>query len=199
MKLIRNFPSCKQPGDNECGPVIMSAVLAYYGIDIRVNDLSDMMKTTLRTGTPIGGFKRAAKRFGLEILHDGEMDLEGIIGWIDDKKPVIMAIQAWPSCETGKKDLNHYWHAGHYVAAIGYGKDRIIFEDPVCAVRTYLSFEQVNKRWHDIDYPTNGHTKKLDHYGLVLGHWHGPVYKPNIIVPMDWNSYEKDGNTLKIG
>lgn len=61
---------------------------------------------------------------------------------------------------TGKKNFND----GHYVTAIGYTKKHIIFEDPSSVNRTYLLFEELNERWHDIDPATN---QVLEHFGIM--------------------------------
>jgi hypothetical protein len=51
------------------------------------------------------------------------------------------------------------------VIVIGYGKDRIIFEDPSSFSRTWLTLKEFRERWHDIN-PENG--KILQRFGMVL-------------------------------
>jgi ABC-type bacteriocin/lantibiotic exporter with double-glycine peptidase domain len=54
---------------------------------------------------------------------------------------------------------------GHYVIVIGYGKDKIIFEDPSSFSRTWLNFQEFLSRWHDVN-PKNN--KPIIHFGMVL-------------------------------
>ena len=54
------------------------------------------------------------------------------------------------------------WNDGHWVVPIGYDSKYIHFEDPACQYRTFLSYDELNKRWHDIDTPD----KKLFHFGI---------------------------------
>jgi predicted double-glycine peptidase len=75
--------------------------------------------------------------------------------------PVILILQAW--AEKTNVDWENDWIDGHYVVAIGFDEKNIYFEDPSSVLRTYLSFEELKKRWHDAD--TNG--KKYINYGIV--------------------------------
>lgn len=53
----------------------------------------------------------------------------------------------------------------HSGIVIGYGKDRVIFEDPSSFSRTWLTVKEFRSRWHDLN-PENG--KKLMQFGVVL-------------------------------
>lgn len=57
-------------------------------------------------------------------------------------------LKAWPE---KKVDWTKDSVDGHYVVAIGYDRRNIYFEDPYKFVRTYLSFEELEIRWHSID------------------------------------------------
>lgn len=59
-----------------------------------------------------------------------------------------------------EKELNY----GHYAVAIGFTKDKIIFQDPSSFKRTYLLYEELSKRWHDVD--TSG--KRYFNHGIAI-------------------------------
>jgi len=48
--------------------------------------------------------------------------------------------------------------------AIGYDSEKIYFEDPWCNERTYLKYNELLERWHDIDIDN----KKYVNCGIVM-------------------------------
>jgi uncharacterized protein YvpB len=73
-----------------------------------------------------------------------------------------LRLQAW-SLEN-KTDWKTDWENGHYVIAIGYDDKKIYFEDPWCATRSFLKYQELIDRWHDVD--TDG--KKYVNLGIVI-------------------------------
>ena len=90
------------------------------------------------------------------------MTVSDVIQFIKKQKPVILVLQAWTYMR--RVDWKHDWIDGHYVVAIGFDEKNISFEDPSSFVRTFLSFEELDERWHDVD----AHNKKLDHIGIIV-------------------------------
>ena len=55
------------------------------------------------------------------------MSISEIQKYIDEKKPVIVLIQAWSNYPTNYHKNFKY---GHYVIAIGYDENYLYFKDP---------------------------------------------------------------------
>lgn len=159
MKTI-TLPQLRQVYNYDCGANALQAILVYYGIEIR-EDRIIKSAGTVKNGTPIQGIIRTAEKYGLKT-EAREMNITDIKKHIDRKIPVILVLQAW--AKKKKIDWEKDWLDGHYVVAIGYTKDKIIFEDPSSFERTYLKYDELEKRWHDID--LNG--KKYFHYGIAI-------------------------------
>lgn len=183
---ILTFPLLRQCYHYDCGASAMESVLSYYGIDICEGDMIKIAKTTKR-GTPIKSFEIVAKKFNLKFKSSENMDIEILKKNINNKYPTIIALQAWVGREIkGKwaakkiKEWGRVWNQGHYAAAIGYDSKRIYFEDPSATIRTYLTFDELKKRWHDRD----GKGHKLFNWGIVF-YGKKPNYNFNKIDHMD--------------
>ena len=88
-----------------------------------------------------------AESYGLQYISK-TMTITEIKSYINKEIPVLVVLQA----RTLKKNINREtdWDDGHYVIAIGYDDDNIYFEDPGNFKRTFLSYDEFKKRWHDI-------------------------------------------------
>ncbi len=159
MKTLK-FPKLRQTYCWDCGASVVQSILAYYGIDIRGEVAMKLTKTT-KDGTPISGIKKAVKKFNLRRKAE-KMTIEDIKKYLDKEIPVILLVQAW----TKKRNINwkKNWNDGHYVVAIGYDSNKLYFEDPSVSSRTFLTYEEFKKRWHDID--VNG--KKYINWGMAV-------------------------------
>ncbi|MFH0752325.1 MAG: cysteine peptidase family C39 domain-containing protein [archaeon] len=170
------LPQLHQTFGYDCGAKALQTVLAYYNIKVREDHIMKYAKTT-KKGTPIGGILKVVTKYGLKF-DSKQMSIEDIKKYINKKIPVILVLQAW----TEKKKVNWEtnWIDGHYVVAIGYTKDKIIFEDSSSFEHTFLRYPELEKRWHDID--ANG--KKYFHHGIaVFGK--KPQFKREKLVHMD--------------
>lgn len=159
MKILK-FPELQQAYCWDCGANAMQSILAYYNIDVREQIVMKLAKTT-KSGTPISGMKKVVKKYGLNFKAS-KMTIEDIKKYLDKKIPVILLVQAWPD----KKNTNWEkdWADNHYVTAIGYDRKKIYFEDPWKTVRTYLAFDEFQKRWHGID----SEEKKYINWGMAV-------------------------------
>lgn len=146
MKMI-DFPEFRQTSEYDCGAMALASVLAYYGIDAPESNIIKIAKTVPRRGTPVAGFQKVADKFRLKCSVEN-MDIRRLKNFIDRSIPVTLRLQAWSGKET---DWKNCWSAGHYVVAIGYDKNHVYFEDPLSIFRTFLTFNELEKRWHDRD------------------------------------------------
>jgi len=147
VKKILEFPILRQTYNYDCGAKAIQSVLVYYGIDVNEGNIMELANTN-KWGTSIAGLKKVARYFGLKY-KDGKMTIRDLKKSIDNKILVIIALQAW----AGKKKINWEkdWEDGHYVVVIGYSNKKIYFADPSAISRTYLSINELRKRWHDVD------------------------------------------------
>lgn len=159
MKILE-FPEFKQISDYDCGAKALEAVLTYYGFDTNEEKIIKLAGTNKRSGTTINGMTKTLEKFKLKF-HEGEFELGKIKRQIDGGHPVILILQAWT--EKKKIDWEKDWGDGHYVVAIGYDKNKLYFEDPYSPIRTYLSYDELNKRWHN-----QQKNKKFRHYAISV-------------------------------
>ena len=160
MKILE-FPTLRQTYNYDCGAKVMEAVLAYYGVDINEEKIINLARTT-KKGTPVEGLINVAKHFKLKC-ESKKLNISDLKKFIDKKVPVIILIQAWPIRKV--KDWKKNWKDGHYVVVIGYDKNKIYFQDPSSISRTYLSYKELEERWHDIDLREG---KKYIKFGIII-------------------------------
>ena len=144
---ILEYPDLRQDYDYTCGASCLQSVLMYYGFDAVESELVKKLGTTKDWGTEHTDIVRVAQEYNLEVEY-GKMTIEQVKNYIDQKIPVILDIQAWSE---NNVDYSTDWDDGHYIVAIGYDNNGFIVEDPSDIGRQYISFEELNKRWHDID------------------------------------------------
>lgn len=172
---IRNFPNFRQTYEYDCGAQSLGAVLAYYGIDVREEEVMKLAGTA-EHGTFARSIKAAAEHHGLAVDFKA-MTVEEIQRYLDKKIPVILLLQAWTEKEG--IDWRNTWDEGHYAVAIGYDKKRMYFEDPSSIFRTYLTYDELAERWHDQD-----DKQKYVNYGLAI-YGKEPNYHPEKVIHMD--------------
>jgi len=103
------------------------------------------------------------------------MTIQDIKNYIDKKVPVIILLQAWNGKIT---NYTHDFHDGHRVVAIWYDKNKIIFEDPYSFERTFLSYQELEERWH-----AKEGNKKIIHHGIAV--FGDETYHSSKIIHMD--------------
>jgi ABC-type bacteriocin/lantibiotic exporter with double-glycine peptidase domain len=185
MKKMLNFPFSRQCYQYDCGANAMESILNYYGKDVNEGDIIKIAKTTSREGTNFDGLKRVADKFKLRYKQK-IMTIEEIKKNINHGRPVLIDLQAWKGKEIrGKwvedknKDWENDWKDGHYVVAMGYSSNKIFFEDPSATARTFLSYRELKKRWHD----TNVGKKKYYNWGMIFNG--KPRYNKEKVIHMD--------------
>lgn len=158
---ILNFPLLRQTYEYDCGAKSLHSVLIYYNIDVSESEVMEITKTN-PNGTPVRGIVNAARHFGLKA-HEEIMDIPDLKKYIRNKIPVIVLLQAWSKDKV--TDWRNHWADGHYIVAIGYDRKKIYFADPYSILRTYLTYNELKERWHDIDSSTN---KKYYNLGIPI-------------------------------
>ena len=140
-------PLVRQGKDYTCGAAAVEMVLQFYGFDSMSSDLMKELNTT-KSGTEIEDIREAFRKRGFEITEKQGATVEDLKKNIDLEHPVILTLQAWPD------DPQPGWESGysngHYVVAIGYGDEFIVFADPSSIRMDYLTNDNLMKRWHDV-------------------------------------------------
>jgi hypothetical protein len=143
-------PDVRQSTDYTCGASALQAVLAYYGIGVREDELSKEMAATPRDGVPPEAIVRVARAHGLTADMRENMTVDDLGAALLERRPVIVELQAW--ADGHHTDWVNDWDDGHYAVVIALEGDRLIFEDPsLLGSRAVLPRLEFEKRWHDSD------------------------------------------------
>lgn len=180
--ILLPVPSVRQHTNYSCGEAALLSVLAYYGLDARQDTLSRQLDTTADHGTHSRDIVRVAKDYGLQPEAVFGMTPADLIARLKQGVPVILAMQAW--IEKGDPRDVKAWSSrfddGHYIVAIGYDDSRIYFDDPAMFPLGYITFPELDARWHDRD----DDDQVLDHFGIaIFGGGHAPISRS--AVPVD--------------
>lgn len=163
IKML-DFPNVRQSTEYRCGVVCVQTILVYYGEDYREDELISQVTDK---NTDMSDNKKSAnipkivqflKEKGYSV-DNKQMTIDELIRYIDRDIPVIIVLQAWED----KDDYTLEWNSGHYVVAIGYTKNKILFEDPSTFQTSYLTFKELMGRWHDQDEDT-----RYIQYGIAV-------------------------------
>jgi hypothetical protein len=160
MKIL-DFPELRQMYNYDCGASSVQSILAFCGIDAREDHILNIANTTPKEGTLNDDVKRVLDYYEINY-KEGTFTIEDLKKHIDANQPTIISLQAYADDEN--IDYKKSWDEGHNVVVIGYDTKNIYFEDPSSFKRTYLSFDELDDRWHD----TDKDDKKVDHWGIVI-------------------------------
>lgn len=146
MKLLK-LPQLKQIYEYDCGATVLQSVLGYFGIEVKPHKIRKHAGTN-KNGTLIVGITTTLAKHGLQYTSK-QMTIKEVINFLDQQIPVILLLQAWTKKK--KIDWKNDWTDGHYVVAIGHDKKKMIFADPWSFTHTFLTFDELEQRWHDKD------------------------------------------------
>lgn len=153
MKVLE-FPETRQVYNFDCGASAVQGVLVYYGYTEREDKLLKKLQATrtevFDNGVKISEIVKVLKAYGLTVETKKGLKAEDLPVYTDKGMPVIVLLQAWRDSKSPKNWKDDYVD-GHYVTSIGYTNNKIIFEDPSSYTRTFLTFNELNDRWHAID------------------------------------------------
>jgi len=155
------YPFKRQIYSYDCGASCMETVLTYFGYDEREDYIMKIAGTD-KNGTSIEGLIKVAKKLGLKYKARDNMTIDDLKKCINRRRPCITSIQAWGN--NAKEDWEDGWRYGHFVVPIAYDDKNIYFEDPASDHRTFLSYDEMERRWHDKE--AGG--RKLIHFGIMF-------------------------------
>lgn len=162
--MIIDLPIGRQTFDFDCGVKALQIVMAYYGVDVREDELMKDLKVS-KKGVSVQNMISVAGQKGFQVEAKSGFTLETLKRYLDEKHPVIVLVQAWAERFMTLEDWKRNNENGHYVVVIGYEGSILVFEDPASFRRTWLTEEEFLARWHDIDPRTK---KRLEHFAMVL-------------------------------
>jgi len=173
---ILDLPVIRQSTTYTCNCTCLQAILCYYGIDQRENQLAKLMNVTFKNSDEVHPKKimRAAAKFGLKTEYR-KMSIADLRNYIDKGIPIIVNFQAWSPAANPKygygQDKN-----GHYAVVIGYNTKNLIFSDPASFYKTCLPYGEFATRWHD------GDTTDSDYSNMgIIIYGKTPMYNRRLI------------------
>lgn len=153
---IVDFPKIKQTEEFSCGAAVLSSILTYYGKSVEEREIINQLGLHENHGAKEGEIVLYAKKMGFQVISK-QMTTKDVIHFIDRSIPVIILIQAWSDKENPQYEQSE--KRGHFVVAIGYNREGIYFEDPLLGHNAFLSYEDIDERWHG---------DQSDHIGIAI-------------------------------
>lgn len=154
VKLIK-VPNVRQKSNYDCGVACVQSILRYAGIELNLDQLVEILKTTPAMGTNHLEMEMFLNNCeGISAGWKGDMTFQELESYIVAGRPVICCLQAWHDVksEYGHYDYTDEWEDGHYAIAIGCDKENVYFMDPsTCGNYTFITREHLKTRWHDTD------------------------------------------------
>lgn len=154
----------RQTFDFDCGAKALQTVLAYYGVEIREDELIIELQTG-HDGTPVESMISVAVSKGFHVEAGESWSIHDVKGYVDHGHPVIVILQAWADRYMTLRDWRNDYDDGHYAIVIGHAKGVLLFEDPASFRRTWLREYEFLARWHDMDPKTS---RRFEHFAMVL-------------------------------
>lgn len=164
MGYMINLHITRQTFDFDCGAKALQTVMAYYGVEIRQDELMKELGTG-RDGTRVDKMISVSESKGFRVEAKEHWSIGEVKCYIDKRHPVIVLLQAWAERYMTLKDWRANHDDGHYAVIIGYTKDVLVFEDPASFRRTWLRENEFLARWHDQDPERN---RNYQRFGMVL-------------------------------
>lgn len=155
----------RQSYDFDCGAQALQTVMAYYGVDQRMDELIEELGTGPEIGTSVPSMVAVAEQHGFEIKAYSGWTLKDLKGIVKQGYPVIVLVQAWAEQYLTLDDWRNNWDDGHYVIVIDCANGVLLFEDPASFHRTWLREREFLARWHDRDERTG---EVYERFGMVL-------------------------------
>ena len=148
--LLDGVPDVRQSTDYSCGAAALQALLGYWGVDKREQDLMQKLGTTPEEGTSPESIVTVAGELGCEAGLKENLGFEDIEESLRRRVPVICAIQAWADFHSPGFSWEKAWEDGHYVIVIGLDSRSVYVEDPsLLGTRGVMPRAEFASRWHD--------------------------------------------------
>ena len=155
------FPELRQSYSYDCGASALQGCFFYYGFEPREVDLVKELNVDPEIGVEPDKIVKVCAKYGLRAEMKENMSIDDLKENIDAGVPTLLIVQAWPDEPIDWK-TEYDW--AHYVVAIGYDDKRVYFEDPASSIRTWVTYEELNVRWHA--YKDQEH--KSEHLGIAI-------------------------------
>ena len=169
-------PDTRQSTNYSCGAAALQAVLAYYGKEVREDQLMRQLGSDPEQGSSPGAIVRVARSYGLLADLRQSMQIEDLQQLVRDGFPTIVCAQAW---RESSQPWSEDWDDGHYLVVIGVDKERVYFEDPsLLGSRGQILRAEFLSRWHDVE----GDGTRYLQAGIVL---RGKPRPPAALVPIE--------------
>lgn len=162
-KLVLDFPDVRQSRNYTCGVSSLQAILYYYGVSFREDELETLLKADPQTGTHSDNIISVCREFGLKAIEKHQMTIDDLRFYLGRKIPVVVSFQAWQDHKY-KRSYKNIWDSGHYAVIIGIIGDLIIIEDPSLIGRGIITTDEFLHRWHDKDEKGN----RYINYGIAI-------------------------------
>lgn len=178
MKML-HFPDSRQGTPDMCGVAATQAVLYYYGQSMIQSSLAEELKMDPAIGVEPDQIVRFFKDNGFKVVF-GPMTIEDVQNYIDHGIPVIMLAQAWAA--EYPVDYTGVSEEGHYIVAMGYDDNKIIFDDPALMDnRGYINKDELMTRWRMVG---SDDVTVLENYGIAV--WgKRPWFRPDAMFHID--------------
>jgi ABC-type bacteriocin/lantibiotic exporter with double-glycine peptidase domain len=95
---VIDLPTGRQAFDFDCGAKALQLVMAYYGLDIREDELMTQLKCSSE-GTPIKHMISLAEKYGFEVIVQSGVSLETVKDYVNNGIPVTVL------SKLGRKDI----------------------------------------------------------------------------------------------
>jgi len=138
VRVCVSLPQVRQSKHFSCGAAVIQMVAAYYGNNIREDDLIKKLKIGNSSGVKLSKIEDIAKEIGLQTDRSNK-SYDEIIKTVDQKIPMVVAI-----LKEGKD-----YH--HFVLVVGYYDGGVVFRDPSKFVYGYLPEDEFKRRCFGTD------------------------------------------------
>lgn len=135
VKLLK-FPFFYQHSESTCGPASLKMVFDFFGLKFREKELARKAQT-LKSGTKHASLIETARKNGFYCYIHDKSSINHIKHFIDVGLPVIVNY------------IEPSGNEGHYAVVIGYGRNKIILNDPWNGKKFKMSYKDFKERWHD--------------------------------------------------
>lgn len=139
MTMLQGVPYFEQERDFTCGPAVLRMILAYFGVSVSEEHLSQEVHTGHAYGTHHRWLIEAPCHHGLHTYVHDHATLAQIERFLEDGCPVVVHF------------LNSDDNDGHYSVIVGIDDTDVIFNDPwpPLGKEFRLPRGEFERRWHD--------------------------------------------------
>jgi len=134
-----DVPFIPQTQSNDCGPSALSAVLAFHGRDVSMDEVTRRVFTPVLERTLLPDMENYARSLGFST-RSGRGDLARLRGWINAGNPVILMLNMGGRMFT----------QGHYVVVYGHDPDGFLMHIGTRA-EMYLSDQALREGWEPMN------------------------------------------------